>query len=42
MINNIILGENSHLTNSLIKSLKNKVIFSSNKFSQENLKKIKS
>ena len=42
MINNIIIGENSHLTNSLIKSLKNKVIFSSNKFSQKSLNKIKS
>ena len=42
MINNIIIGENSHLTNSLIKSLKNKVIFSSNKFSQGSLNKIKS
>ena len=38
MINNIIIGENSHLTNSLIKSLKNKVIFSSNKFSKEKFK----
>ena len=42
MIYNIIIGKNSHVTYSLIKSLKNNVIFSSNKFSTENLQKIKS
>ena len=42
MIKNIIIGKNSHVTNSLVKFLDNKIVFSSNEFSQENLKKIKS
>ncbi len=41
MIYNIIIGKNSHVTYSLTKTLKNNVIFSSNKFSNENLQKIK-
>lgn len=42
MINNIIIGENSFVTKSLGKFLKNKTILSSNKLSIDNIKKIKS
>ena len=40
MIKNIIIGKNSHVTNSLVKFLDDKIVFSSNEFSQENLKKL--
>ena len=42
MINNIIIGENSFVTQSLSRFLKNKIIFSSNKLSPKKIKIIKS
>ena len=42
MIYNIIIGQDSLVTKSLSKFLKNKIIFSSKKLSIENIKEIKS
>ena len=37
MINNIIIGQNSFVTKSLVRFLKNKIIFSSNKLAIEKI-----
>ena len=41
MIENIIIGQNSLITKHLSKNIKDRTIFSANKFNEEDLNKIK-